>query len=94
MNCDQSILYYKELAAKEAEIAELHRRPSAVPSTCSLRSSMEITEAGESRLRHSPTMGIGAGPRRGKAPPVDSFSGDDGVTCFNDWLPSLERAAS
>ena len=55
---------------------------------------MEINEAGESRLRHSPTVGIGAGPRRGKAPPVDSFSGDDGDTCFDDWLPSLERAAS
>ena len=94
MNCDQSILYDEELAAKETEIAELHRRLSVAPSTCSCRSSMEITEAGESRLRHSPTVGIGAGPRRGKAPPVDSFSGDDGVTCFDDWLPSLERAAS
>ena len=30
------------------------------------------------------------GPRRGKAPPVDSFSGE--VT-FDDWYPSLQRAA-
>ena len=25
---------------------------------------------------------------------MDHYSGEDGVTRFDDWLPSLERAAS
>ena len=31
--------------------------------------------------------------RRGKAPPVDSFSAEDSDIIFDDWLPSLQRAA-
>ena len=31
--------------------------------------------------------------RRGKAPPVDPFSGEDSETTLDDWLPSLQRAA-
>ena len=31
--------------------------------------------------------------RRGKAPPVDPFSGDTADTTFEDWLPALQRAA-
>ena len=30
--------------------------------------------------------------RRGKAPPVDTFDGENGETSFDDWLPALERA--
>lgn len=32
-------------------------------------------------------------PRRGKAPPVDSFSGETPDITFDDWLPALQRAA-
>ena len=31
--------------------------------------------------------------RRGKAPPVDSFSGESPDIPFEDWLPALQRAA-
>ena len=31
-------------------------------------------------------------PRRGKAPPVSEFTGDDPECTLEDWLPSLERA--
>ena len=31
--------------------------------------------------------------RRGKAPPVDSFTGEDPEICIEDWVPSLKRAA-
>ena len=34
------------------------------------------------------------GYRRGTAPPVDPFSGDRPDLSFEDWLPSLERAAT
>ena len=32
-------------------------------------------------------------PRRGKAPPVDVFSGESLDLLLDDWLPSLQRAA-
>jgi len=32
--------------------------------------------------------------RRGKAPPVDPFTGDDVEVRLEDWLPTLERASS
>ena len=42
------------------------------------------------REEESPTLGL---PRRGKAPPVDSFSGESPDMLFEDWLPTLQRAA-
>ncbi len=33
------------------------------------------------------------GQRRGRAPPVDAFSGEDPEVQFDDWLPGLQRAA-
>ena len=32
--------------------------------------------------------------RQGKAPPIEFFSGEDPAILFDDWLPSLKRAAS
>ena len=32
--------------------------------------------------------------RRGKAPPVDSFSGEDVTVRLDDWVPALKRAAA
>ena len=42
-------------------------------------------EASRASLAHST-------PRRGKAPPVSEFTGDDPDCTLEDWLPSLERA--
>ena len=33
-------------------------------------------------------------PRRGKAPPVDSFTGEDLANTLDNWLPSLQTAAT
>ena len=93
MNCDQSISY-DELAAKDAEIVELNRRSSVAPDTHSHHDCTKVTDTGKSRSGHSPIVGGGAGPCHGKAPPVDYYSGDDRLAHFDDWLPSLERAAS
>ena len=35
---------------------------------------------------------VSTAPRRGKAPPVSEFSGDDLDCTLDDWLPSLGRA--
>ena len=32
--------------------------------------------------------------RYGKVPPVDEFTAEDSRTRFDDWIPTLERAAS
>ena len=32
--------------------------------------------------------------RRGKAPPIDPFTGENSEIGFDDWLPTLERAAA
>ena len=32
--------------------------------------------------------------RRGKAPPVESFTGEESSVHWDDWLPTLERAAT
>jgi len=37
--------------------------------------------------------GSDRGRRRGKAPPVDPFTGDDPEIRFDDWLPALTRAS-
>ena len=41
-----------------------------------------------------PTPSIVPTPRRGKAPPVDAFSGENDEIQLDDWLPALERASS
>ena len=33
-------------------------------------------------------------PHRGKAPPVDSFTGENQEFRIDDWLPALERAST
>ena len=41
----------------------------------------------------SPTMVETPALRRGKAPPIDPFDGETGSVSFEDWLPTLQRAA-
>ena len=42
-----------------------------------------------------PTLSHGiAMPRRGKAPPVDTYSGEEAEIRFEDWLPTLNRVAT
>ena len=92
MNCDRTISYNEELAAKDAEIAELKGKLSAAPGTHCRSNHADLVAASSDSLPRT-TSGA-SGSRRGKTPPVDSFSGDEGVIRFDDWLPSLERASS
>ena len=77
------------IAAKEQEIAQLraqlearanHRRPSPSPS--------------EDSVSEPTTLPSSREPRRGRAPPIDKFSGESPEIRLDDWLPSLQRAAS
>lgn len=49
----------------------------------------KVPSSGEEPPLQTTEIGIS---RRGKAPPVDSFSGEKAELHFEDWLPSLERA--
>ena len=83
MNCDQTISYDEELTAKDAEIAELKVKLSAAPATHRRSDHGDLVAASSDGLPR--TASGAAGSRCGKAPPVDTFSGDDGVTRFDDW---------
>ena len=70
--------------------------PLAAPST-------DVVVPSVSPTSHTPTLSTGeravtlpgapCAPRRGKAPPVDKFDGDDVELPFEEWLPSFERAS-
>lgn len=63
-------------------------RMSMMPDVSAARRPMESRWTGDKRDRDGPSN-----PRRGKAPPVDPFNGETTDTTFEDWLPSLQRAA-
>ena len=77
MNCDQLIAHEEELTAKDAEIAGLKSRLSTAVGTPPKEDSRDDVseEVSEGRVYHS----FARSTRRGKAPPIDPFSADDGV---------------
>ena len=79
------------MSSRDEEIERLKRQiremqPRAPPPGLSAESVLDVsttsTSASESR------------PRRGKAPPVDPFTGEDLASTLDDWLPSLQTAAT
>ena len=85
-NCRYVTEVDEELASKDAEIQRLQEQ-------------IQGMEVAVSEVHHSPVVppipvvASTRPTRRGKAPPVDSFSGEDAETTMDDWLPSLQRAA-
>ena len=79
-----SIIEFEQaLAAKEEKIAQLQQRtlhPLVV-------TPLVLTD--DASVSTVPPV---AGPRRGRAPPISLFSGEDQELRFVDWLPGLERA--
>ena len=51
----------------------------------------EGTTSGE---EHKPRPSLGQMVHHGKAPPVDTFTGEEAELRLEDWLPTLERASS
>jgi hypothetical protein len=47
----------------------------------------------EGDLPRPSTLPLDGQRRRGKAPPIEVFSGEDPAILLDDWLPSLERAS-
>ena len=103
MRCEQMLEQEDVMQAKEAEIARLREeltiaRAAANP-VLSAISSPVVTSPGTSPARGvlddvDRSRVITAPPvRRGKAPPIEPFTGESPSVHWDDWLPTLERAA-
>ena len=103
MNCEQLAACDEELTSKDAEIAQLRTRltSSTPPPRRPLDPAASEFVPGTPTAvlpSHSEVSGLltplSHRRRSGKAPPVDPFSGETAELRFEDWLPSLERAAT
>lgn len=105
-NCQCLAEYDEVIVAKDSEIEELKRQlsshtggdqpsretPAITAPGIPMRASSEVQAGGESPTRQEPSHSVGSRKRRGKAPPVDPFTGEDVETRLDEWIPSLERA--
>ena len=104
LRCEQILEQEDVLQAKDAEIAQLREEltaakalprpmsatstPFATPPRTNLtRSVLEGDEPNSTILATTPA-------RRGKAPPIEPFTGEGPSVHWDDWLPTLERAAT
>ena len=103
-NCAQLSEFDATLLAKDDEIAQLKRQLagySGVPREISPGRGDEddthsITTENPPEIQQLgyPSSRPFAKARRGKAPPVDSFTGENEEIGLDDWLPALQRASS
>ena len=87
MNCAQVTEQENLLAKREDEIAELKRK--FPPRSHSSGSKSDPLSHSDSPLN----VHVAPVKRRGRASPVDMFTGEDPEVRFEDCLPSLQRAA-
>ena len=103
--CTLSVEYDKQLVEAELEIerlrSQLAGRPTSVAETGSVTTlpySSTVPRVDRQPLPRGPvTRGLVTRDpvqRRGKAPPVEPFSGESEAQRIDDWLPILERAAT
>ena len=89
MSCEQVKMHDQSLSDKDAEIARLKEQLDGSRSShSSIPDDLSEHDVDLSRSR-SPVRTV----RQGKAPPVDSFTGDNPEVILDDWLPSLLRAS-
>jgi hypothetical protein len=99
ISCSQSREQEELLAEKDEELArlrsELHTRRSCSPSSPRDPSPGGLSHHSTPVSEPSPvTVPTTRTARRGKAPPVDPFTGENPEVRLDDWLPSLQRAAT
>ena len=101
--CEQLLAHETVVKEKDAEIARLQEQISShTPTTTRLQEQISsrtptttmATGDALSEANVSLPESVAVFQRRGKAPPVDSFKGSDPELRFDDWLPTLERAAN
>ena len=99
-NCAQVASFDTAITAKDNEIESLRARVAELEAAAGSVSTIATPTAHsptDSRLRLAPPVPpsarIAHTTRRGKAPPVNEFSGEDPECLLEDWLPSFERAS-
>ena len=102
-SCEQLSEYDSIISEKDAELERLRGKiremephePDTCPGQVGFIDEYPTPLGMEScTVVPGPTTSHIAPVRRSKAPPVDSFSGDNPDVCFDDWLPTLQRAAT
>ena len=94
LNCDQLGEFDRLIEEKDAKVRELIGRVQQLEGPS--RSSPVLSDfaVGDTPRARSLGTSLDTRSRKGKAPPVDPFTGDPrGELNFDDWLPTLERAA-
>ena len=86
--CKQLLAHEAIIEEKDAEITALEALK--VSSASDVNADPRDNAIKTSALSEASTVSHG---RRGKAPPVDAYTGSDPELRFDDWLPTLERAA-
>lgn len=108
LSCSQLVVFDDALSAKDVEIEKLVSRideresgrcVSAPRATTSRRESVPaVVEECVPRVTGGPPpvfiVPPASKPRRGKAPPISVFTGEDVECQLEEWLPSLERAST
>ena len=100
LNCEQLSEYDSLVAAKEealqGRMAELEAPKTGSVSSSLLHGVHLASDAIESRVTEPSHPASEPRPvsRRGKAPPIDPFDGETVGITFEDWLPTLQRAAT
>ena len=97
-NCSLSREFEEAIGDKDAEVEHLRQQlvtlqGEAMSGTCTTSpvdsNSAGVTPSVALHGHERPTH-----KRKGKAPPVDSFSGEDEAVRLDDWIPTLKRAAT
>ena len=89
LSCEQLQGFDKALADKTTEIDNLLGRIARLETGIQPLSTPMSPQSVQTSVAPPECMGV----RKGKTSPVDSFSGDRQSLMFDDWLPTLERAA-
>ena len=107
-NCSLAREFEEVVQCKDDEITELKRQLATSmsivgPPLSTLRATAPEFMHGTSTITDDVTTGGvtpvertvgGASARRGRAPPVDPYSGEDECIRLDDWLPALIRAST
>ena len=90
MSCRQAA-EQEDLPAEDREIEELKQKLAG--SGRSSRTHLSHSDSDDDPLLVSTQASHKPPVRRGKAPPIDQYTGEDPEIRFDNWLPALQRAA-
>ena len=91
LNCEQAAEQETLLAARDEEIESLKKQIMELNTRLKLPAGG--MDEGSGVADTSTRKCELSRPRRGRAPPIDQFTGEDPEVSLDDWLPALSRAS-